>query len=710
MEELKEKILIYLEKKKKKIKITKLVKLFSTNEEEKNLILNLIRELEIEGKIYINNSDECCKFPSNDNLIQSKLRKDSKGNYFVCSNTRVITINEKLLNNALLNDIVVVETDSLNNLKNCGKVKKIIKRHNSLLVVDYNIVDNKPCFKPVNNFLDCNINLSDKYCKNFVPGDRLVLKVIDHKNNNKLDFEFVESLGHKDDPNLEIKTLLVSKDIPIDFNEKVIKELDDIPNCVNEDEIKDRLDLRDKNIFTIDGNSTKDFDDAVSIEKKENGNYILGVHIADVAHYVKPNTAIFNEALNRGTSIYITNYVIPMLPRKLSNGICSLNPNVDRLTMSCIMEVDPEGNVVNHKIIDSVINSKMRMTYEDVNKVLKEKQDLEEYKPFKQDLLLMNELSNILREKMNKRGYLNFGNNDLKIVVNENGKAIGIKEQEHDIAEKLIENFMILANETVSKDISWKGLPCIYRIHDLPPIPAITRALETIKNFGYNVKIPNNFSSQSIQNILNKISKFEDNNILSTILLTGMSRACYNTNNIGHFGLALDYYSHFTSPIRRFPDLMLHTLIKEYNKLYENEDYNETINKIFNELPLICNDNSLKERRADEIERIVNRYKIAELMESHIGEDFDAIITYVSPKGITIRTTNYVTGHIGIGELMSNGFKFSPEKNIMINKSSGKVYKFGDNICVKVKNVNKINYSVDFSLAKSKVKTLKRSK
>lgn len=322
----------------------------------------------------------------------------------------------------------------------------------------------------------------------------------------------------------------------------------------------------------------------------------------------------------------------------------------------------------------------------------------------------MNELSNILREKMNKRGYLNFGNNDLKIVVNENGKAIGIKEQEHDIAEKLIENFMILANETVSKDISWKGLPCIYRIHDLPPIPAITRALETIKNFGYNVKIPNNFSSQSIQNILNKISKFEDNNILSTILLTGMSRACYNTNNIGHFGLALDYYSHFTSPIRRFPDLMLHTLIKEYNKLYENEDYNETINKIFNELPLICNDNSLKERRADEIERIVNRYKIAELMESHIGEDFDAIITYVSPKGITIRTTNYVTGHITMNELRCNGFKFSPEKNIMINKSSGKVYKFGDNICVKVKNVNKINYSVDFSLAKSKVKTLKRSK
>lgn len=373
MEELKEKILIYLEKKKKKIKITKLVKLFSTNEKEKNLILNLIRELEIEGKIYINNSDECCKFPSNDNLIQSKLRKDSKGNYFVYSNTRVITINEKLLNNALLNDIVVVETDSLSNLKNCGKVKKIIKRHNSLLVVDYNIVDNKLCFKPVNNFLDCNINLSDKYCKNFVSGDRLVLKVVDHKNNNKLDFEFVESLGHKDDPNLEIKTLLVSKDIPIDFNEKVIKELDDIPNCVN-------------------------------------------------------------------------------------------------------------------------------------------------------------------------------------------------------------------------------------------------------------------------------------------------------------------------------------------------EDYNETINKIFNELPLICNDNSLKERRADEIERIVNRYKIAELMESHIGEDFDAIITYVSPKGITIRTTNYVTGHITMNELRCNGFKFSPEKNIMINKSSGKVYKFGDNICVKVKNVNKINYSVDFSLAKSKIKTLKRSK
>ena len=240
MEELKEKIINYLEKKKKKIKITKLVKLFSTNEEEKNLILNLIRELEIEGKIYINNSDECCKFPSNDNLIQSKLRKDSKGNYFVCSNTRVITINEKLLNNALLNDIVVVETDSLSNLKNCGKVKKIIQRHNSLLVVDYNIVDNKPYFKPVDNFLDCNINLSDKYCKNFVPGDRLVLNVIDHKYNNKLDFEFVKSLGHKDDPNLEIKTLLVSKDIPIDFNEKVIKELDDIPNCVNEDEIKDR--------------------------------------------------------------------------------------------------------------------------------------------------------------------------------------------------------------------------------------------------------------------------------------------------------------------------------------------------------------------------------------------------------------------------------------------------------------------------------------
>ena len=704
MEEVKDKIIIYLEKKNEKL--SNLIELFSSNEIERDLIQNIIRQLEIEGRIYIDNFNQCIIFPTNSDLIQGKLKKSIKGEYYVYYDNEMITIPEECLNGALLKDIVVVQKSNYD--KSVGKVKKIVKRYNSLLIVDYDIIGDKPGFTTVNNVFNYDIILSDKDYKQLDIGDRFILKIIDKPKPGKFDFELIKKVGHKDDPNLEIRTILLSKEIPIEFDEETIKELDEIPDYVSEKEIENRLDLRDKNIFTIDGISTKDFDDAVSIEKKENGNYILGVHIADVANYVRPNSAIFKEALNRGTSIYITDYVIPMLPRKLSNGICSLNPNVDRLTISCIMEIDPTGEVINYKIVDSVINSKMRMTYEDVNEILNNNKDLENYASFKNDLLIMNELSNILNKKNTDRGYLNFGSSDIKIKVDENGKPIQIKKNIQGASEKLIENFMILANETVSKDISWKQLPCVYRVHDIPHLNALTKSLNTINELGCKIKIPANFSSYSIQNILNKLSKSELNDILSSILLTGMSRACYSPNNIGHFGLALDYYSHFTSPIRRFPDLMLHTLIKEYKNIYEKEDFNDIIKNITKKLPDICQDNSQKERRAEEIEREINKYKMVEFMENHIGETFSAIITYVSPKGLTIRTQNYITGSICINELKQLGYKYDASTNSLISKDRS--YKIGALIDVKVKNASKNNLSIIFTLVKTKNKTLKKNK
>lgn len=696
MGDTKEKIIFYLEKTNKKVTKNNLIRAFASSEIEKEEVLDIVNELEEKGIIYIDDFENCHTFTKNCDLVQDKLRKNDNNKYFIHNNGNNIFITNDALNGALINDIVLVN-------KNDGNIKKIVKRNTGKLILECKTIDNEITFIPIKDYFEHNIFLNKKNYFNFNDGDRIIVKIKSGNSKDGFYCDFIKNIGHKDDPDIETKMFLYEKDIPIDFNENVIKETEQIPNYVKKEDFANRLDLRDKRIFTIDGISTKDFDDAVSIEMNENGNYLLGVHIADVAHYVKPGTAIFNEAFNRGTSIYITNFVIPMLPRKLSNGICSLNPNEERLTISCIMEINKNGQVIDYKIHDSVIKSKMRMIYEDVNKVI-DGYVVEDYEYFKKDLVLMHELSLILNDVNEKRGYLDFGNNDIKIEIDNNGTPIDVKTLDRGPAEKLIENFMILANETVSKDISWKGLPCIYRVHDMPPVNSITSALSTIESLKSNIKKPNNFNSQSIQNLIKKMSALDEKDILLMILLTGMSKASYSPNNIGHFGLALDYYSHFTSPIRRFPDLMLHTLIKEYNTIYNVDNINERINYITENLTTICQDNSYKERRAESVEREFNEFKKAEYMKNHITETFSGIVTYVSKKGITIVTKNHITGHIKINDLIKEGFKYIPGKCEIISNDKKTSYRFGSPIEVTVKSIN--NCCINFCIKKEEQKVL----
>lgn len=547
-------------------------------------------------------------------------------------------------------------------------------------------MDNKLKIYGDNKYVDVP---SNEYSR-LVEGSRVLIKL----KNDGLNGNIVEIIGHKDDPGIDLIQIALSKCFSLDFSEEYLKELEKFPNHVKEDEIKGRLDLRNKLIYTIDCDNTKDMDDAISVEKKENGNYVLGVHIADVSHYVKLGSEIFKEAFKRGNSLYMLNTVIPMIHKFLSNGICSLNPSVDRLTKSCFMEIDKDGNIVDYKIVKSVIRSKKKMKYSEVNKLLEENKMVAGYEPFIDNLKLANELNNILNKARIERGYVKFMSNDLIVELDKNNKPLEFKMQEQKTAETMIENCMLMANQTVAINYSW--LPFIYRIHEMPDKNTVINILQFLKKLGYNIPLIKNVDNQkALQGILRDLSSDKDFKIISNFILRGMKKAKYSTENTGHFALAYEHYTHFTSPIRRLSDLMIHILID----LYEKNNYmiNEEIENLEQLLIDVCIQASFKERKAIEAENEANAMKMAEYMEGHINEYFNGKIINIDSSGVTVEVNNII-GHVNFSDIKKDSYKFNKENFTLFGKKTKQTLKIGDNVRIKVLSASKEYRTIDFAI------------
>ena len=667
-----------------------------------------LKNLELNKVLYVNDYNEYQLFDKCQNINVGIVKVNKKGKIFVSTKKESIYIDENDLNGAIKGDIVLVKKKEVNKDNSSkGKIKRIIERGKNQIIFDY--IDKK--FVPYN--WPCKMDINVLETPNLVDGTRVIIDISLEKTNNKYNGQIVSILGHKDDPEIDVKTIISNNGIIIDFKEETINEANKINNYVTDNEIQNRiknggLDLRNETIFTIDGDNTKDIDDAVSIKKKENGNYILGVHIADVSYYVKENSNLDIEARMRSTSIYPYNYVIPMLPHKLSNGICSLNPNVDRLALSCIMEIDLEGNIIDYKIVDTIINSKMKMSYKKINDIFDSNIMYEEYKPYINDLKNMLELSEILNKRKIKRGYINFGDNDIEFD-DQKGTPISINKRVRGKAEKMIENFMLAANETTSSFYYFLGMPGIYRNHPCPDIDSIKSILDLI---GIHIHISNNSNtSKSLQNIINKIKCYDSSDIYRELLLQSMKRAYYSPQNIGHFGLALENYTHFTSPIRRYPDLETHRVIRKIRDNILNID----TKKLYKTLTEICINSSYKERLADKVEKEVNQYKMAEYMENHINETFTCYIYYISNHGISLKTENGIIGKINTNTIESLGFKYNDNNRTYINKQDNTILYIGDKISTTLKYANKEQNKIEFDynnkikdeISKRKIKTKK---
>ena len=672
----------------------------NTAGELKKLLDNL-RILEEGYTVYRSNKDKYMLF-ENSHLLKGRLSVNKKGFGFVIVDGRDedIYIDAKNMNGALNNDLVVVEElKGQNGKKTEGRVVKVLKKENNLIVGEYKIIDGNPHFIPDDKKLKMEIILDNKDLDDLVDGHKIQVSIVKEMGKYKYLGEVVKIIGHKNDPGVDILSIIYDHGINDTFTDEVMEEVNALPSEVLDSDRKGRKDLTDMTIFTIDGDDTKDIDDAISISKKGE-NYILGVHIADVSYYVKEGTALYKEAYSRGTSVYLVDRVVPMLPHKLSNGICSLNPNVDRLAISCIMEITPNGKIVSHDIFESVIRSRIQMTYKKVNKILNDEETPEGYEPFKDDLKLMWELAKILRKEKLARGYLDFDVDEPKILVDENCKPYDVVLRECGKGENMIEDFMIAANETVAEHVFYMGLPFVYRVHEVPDNEKVEEFLNSISMLGYHVVGDRNFVyPKSMKKILDQLRDKEGFEILSTLLLRCMKKAVYKPENLGHYGLASKCYTHFTSPIRRFPDTTVHNLLRKY---IFNEPNDKELNRLIEyweeNLPALCDHASEKERDSIDCERDVESMKMAEYMESHIGEEYDGTISSVMNFGLFVQLDNMIEGLVHISEIKGDYYTFDETTHTLRGEKKGKMYKLGQKVRVVVTNASKENSTIDFNL------------
>lgn len=648
----------------------------------------------MEAQIYYSEKKKRYTLFSNTNYMKGKLIVNPKGYGFVIlddNDREDIFINSRNMLDAKSNDIVLVEYINKHNKE--GKVTKVIKRDESNLVglfdsengIDYVILDKKEYGKYI---------IPKGFSKGAVPGHKVLVRRLFNGAFNEA--EVIKIIGHKNDVGIDILSYVYEYGFDPTYSDDVMAEVEKIPSEVSEEEMLSRTDLRDKMIFTIDGKDTKDIDDAISIEKIDNDKYILGVHIADVSHYVKKGSYLDDDAYERGTSVYLVDRVVPMLPHKLSNGICSLNPNVDRLAMSCVMEINGKGYVSNYQIFKSVIRSKKQMNYDDVNSILEDNVIPSGYEEYVDTLRTMNELSNILRKKMVRHGYIEFNIKEPKIIVDDSCHPVDIKICEQRTGEKLIENFMIVANETVAGFIEDKNLPGIYRVHDKPNKEKLIEYLKFLSIKGYNIKADvNRFSPKDYQNIINKFKNDPARDILGTLAIQTMSKAKYSDINIGHYGIASKRYSHFTSPIRRYPDLTLHRLLKDYL----GTPNSKVIDSWRKSLPGISIQTSKKELDSVDCERDVEKMKKAEYMMDHIGEVYTGVISGIMDFGFFVMLDNTVEGLVRLDSLKGDYYSYNKTRYMIIGKNKGKMYTYGDVVKVEVIAASKDTSQVDFVLS-----------
>lgn len=674
--------------------------LLQVSDEDKKKVETALEELIKEGKITLTPKGKYKKM--DDNLKVGKFIGNKKGYGFVRveGEKSDYFIPAKFCMDAFHGDTVVIkpECEATNGRRAEGKVVNILERGMSLVVGTYDKQDGFGFVMPDNQKVSDDIFVSKSDSMGAMSGHKVVCHITNYGSKGRSpEGKIVEILGHVNDPATDILSVVKAYDIPSEFPKKVMDSLNDIPDEVDKAALEGREDFRALDIVTIDGEDAKDLDDAISLSYKD-GIYTLGVHIADVTNYVTEKSELDKEALKRGTSCYLVDSVIPMLPHKLSNGICSLNAGVDRLTLSCVMDIDKKGKVVNHRIVEGVINVNERMNYTDVAKILARTEDapLERYKDLVPMFDMMLELSTIIREARHKRGSIDFDVAETKIIVDENHKPVEIKPYDRNPATKIIEDFMLMANETIAEDYFWQELPFEYRTHENPDQEKIESLTFFLNNFGIYMKAGHDeIHPKELQKVLEKIEGEPFEALISKMMLRSMKQARYSTECTGHFGLACKYYCHFTSPIRRYPDLQIHRIIKENIHGALDAKRIAHYKKI---LPMVSDDNSNKERRAEEAERDVIKLKEIEFMAEHIGEEFDGVVSGITSNYIFVELENTVEGAVSVSYMYDDCYYFNEEEYAMVGEHSKKKYVLGDKVRIKVVKCDKIKKSIDFSI------------
>ena len=635
-------------------------------------------------------------------------RKNQKGFGFVKIEGQEdeIYISKENSLNALNGDKVLIEIlEEKNKIKNAeGKIVKILKHEKDMVVGTFQNNKNFGFVVPDDKNFGTDIYISKKDFGKARNNHKVLVKIIKYpQKGKKAEGKIIEVLGNVNEAGVDMLSLIKEYKLPSVFPEKVVEEAKKYGNKIEEKYIKNRVDLRGEIIFTIDGEDAKDLDDAVSVKKLDNGNYKLDVHIADVSYYVKEDSLLDREALIRGTSIYMLGRVIPMLPRELSNGICSLNEGEDRFTLSCSMEIDTKGNVVSNEIYKSIINVTKRMTYTNVQKIIDASDNdiLKEYEQYIDNFKLMQELALILKNKRMEQGYLNLDIPESKIDLDIDGKAINISKYETSFANEIIEQFMLIANETVAEKFFWLEAPFIYRVHEEPEIEKIQELNKFLFNFGLKIKASkDNIYPKEFSKILDEVKGKEEEKVVSNLVLRTLKVAKYEQENKGHFGIASKYYCHFTSPIRRYPDLFIHRIISKY--LETNYDVDEKWIESFKQKAIDRADQSSeREKIATLVERTAQDIKKAEYMESKIGEEYKGIISSITSFGMFVELENTVEGLIRFENLGNEYFIYDEDKKRLIGERTNKIYKIGDRVKIKVTNANKLLRQIDFEIIES---------
>lgn len=647
------------------------------------------------------------EFVKDENKIYKEgiYRKNQKGFGFVKVETEEdeIYINKENSLNALNGDKVLVEIleerEKSREKSEEGKVVEILKHEKDTVVGIFQNSKNFGFVVPDDKNFGTDIFISKKDFGKARNNHKVLVKITKYPEKGKnAEGKVIELIGDVNQAGVDMLSLIKEYNLPATFPKQVVEEAKRYGQAIDQSDIKNRVDLRDKIIFTIDGEDAKDLDDAVRVEKLENGNYRLEVHIADVSHYVKENTLLDQEALLRGTSIYMLGRVIPMLPRELSNGLCSLNAGEDRFTLSCIMEIDQKGKVVSSQVYKAVINVTERMSYKDVQKIIEgsDKEVLKRYKPYIQEFKNMEELAKILKARRVENGYLNLDIPESKIELDVNGRVTNIAKYETTFANEIIEQFMLTANETIAEKFYWLEAPFIYRVHEEPDLEKVQELNKFLFNFGLKIKAnKDNIYPKEFAKILEEIKGKEEEKVIATLVLRTLKVARYEAENNGHFGIASKYYCHFTSPIRRYPDLFIHRIISKYlEENYVLDD--EELEKYNTQAEDRAKKSSDREKVATTVEREAEKIKKAEYMEARIGNEYDGIISSVTQFGIFVELENTVEGLIRFEDLGNEYFIYDEERKRLIGERTNKTYKIGDKIKIRVKNASKLLRQIDF--------------
>lgn len=683
-------------------------------EEDAGKLAEVLEELESEGIIFKTKKDRY-GVPERMNLSSGIFQGNERGYGFVITDNGEgdIFISSDSLNGAMHNDRVIarINKKAVGGKRSEGEIIKIVKRANKTVVGTFESSKNFGFVIPDDKRISGDIYIPQNEINGAVSGQKVEAKILVWpKKRRNAEGTIIEIIGDKNQPGTDILSIIKSHNLKEEFPKEVIEEAESISQTVTDEMKKGRRDIRDLRMVTIDGEDAKDFDDAVSIEKLPNGDFILGVHIADVSYYVKENSPLDREALKRGNSVYLVDRVLPMLPVALSNGICSLNPKEDRLALSVMMKVNSEGTVIEHDIFESVIKSTERMTYTDVYKILVEDdEDLKEkYKYLLEDFYAMEELAQILKEKRIKRGAIDFNFDEAKIVLDEKGIPIEIKKREITIANSIIEEFMILCNETVSEHFFWTNTPFLYRIHEEPDREKIESFAEFVYNLGYTVKGLSKIHPKAFQDLLEKVKGTKEETIISTVMLRSMQKAKYSYINHGHFGLATKYYSHFTAPIRRYSDLVIHRIIKEFLKGKINARREDVLRE---KLPDIAKTCSERERIAEEAERETEDLKKVEYMKKHEGEVFEGVISSVTSFGMFVELDNTVEGLVRMSSMVDDYYVYNEKQYCLIGERTRKIYRIGNVVKVKLIKADVDARQIEFIIEEDdKEKTKEKTK